>query len=84
MISYYDLDKSFTKPKVKYLHKKLPRKLKKKINKIIIDKSLFTILDEKDLNVKMWYLNWFINPDYNRFLIKKTCENPNSGKWLKK
>lgn len=72
---YEILEKHFTLPKVKYVHKKLPRKLKKKLNKFIVN--------EKDLNIKMWYLGWFINPDYNRFIIKEICKNPNSSKWKK-
>lgn len=83
---YETLEKHFTKSKVSYIHKKLPRKFKKKLNHFIADGDKFELTRSKDydLNVKMWYLRWFINPDYNTFLIKETCKNENSGNWLKK
>ncbi len=80
---YETLDKHFTSPKNKVKYKRLPRKYKKKLNRFILEGNNLNLLRAKyyDLNTKMWYLRWFINPDYNRFLIKKTCENKNSGNW---
>jgi len=76
---YFELEKHFIESKTKCNNKRLPRKLKKNINKFIVMYHLYS--DKKDLDTTMWYLRWFINPDYNRFIIKKTCENKNSGKW---
>lgn len=70
---YNDLDRHFTEPKCLYVHKKLPRKLKKKIYNIIdsLGHPLIHTVKTYDLNTMMWYLGWISNPDYRRFLIKK-------------
>jgi hypothetical protein len=80
---YDTLEKHFCAPKIKVVHKRLPRKFKKKLNKFILEGNKFELLRAKnyDLNTKMWYLGWFINPDYNRFLIKEICKNKNNWKW---
>lgn len=69
---YNDLERHFKEPKILssfYNFKRLPRKLKKRI------KGYFWISQtDKDINVILWYLLEFNNPDYKRFLIKKICE----------
>lgn len=75
-IDYYDLNRHFTKPKIKKVHKRLPRKKKKEIN-LIIKLLIFplpNIVKEYDLNTKMWYLGWTINPNYSSFLVKCICD----------
>jgi hypothetical protein len=69
---YETLEKHFTDPKVKRVHKRLPRKLKKRINQFIAEWWIFAAWAEPNLSIRMWYLGWFMNPDYNRFLIKDT------------
>lgn len=80
---YENLEKHFTSPKKKIFYKKLPRKLKKQINKFISENDNTQIQQAKnyELNIKMWYLRWYLNPDYNRFLIKEICKNKNNWKW---
>lgn len=80
---YSTLEKHFCAPKTKIIHKRLPRKFKKTLNKFILESDNFELYRSKeyDLNTKMWYLMWFINPDYNRFLIKEICKNKNNWKW---
>ena len=81
---YSTLEKHFSLPKTKVIHKRLSRKFKKKLNKFIFEGDKFELTRAKDyeLSLKIWYLNWFINPDYNRFIIKEICKNKNSWKWF--
>ena len=82
---YETLEKHFSSPKIINVYKRLPRKFKKRINKFIFNDNKFELVRAKDyeLNKKMWYLGWFLNPDYNRFLIKEICKNKNNWKWFK-
>ena len=79
---YETLEKHFTAPKNRISYKRLSRKFKKKINKFILEGE-YELRRAKDyeLNVKMWYLRWYLNPDYNRFLIKEICKDKNNSKW---
>lgn len=70
-MKYEDLDKHFTSPKqTKFIHKRVPRKFKKKWKHVIQSKQF----DFLELNQKLWYIQGIVNPNYNRFLIKKICE----------
>jgi len=75
LIEYEDLDrhfqvpKSFLKQQGFFSFKRLPRKLKKKLN----DKRY----NRYNINVKMWLLMQEENINYHRFLIKKICEQYN-------
>lgn len=53
-----------------YNFARVPRKFKKKW-KHILDKDRYTFLT---LNQKLWYIKSLSNPNYNRFIIKKTIE----------
>lgn len=74
---YWNLDKHFTEPKTKYVHKKLPRKLKKKMHNLInsLGCPLSVTVKTYDLDVMMWYMGWHANPNYRTFLIKKIVDN---------
>lgn len=75
MYNYDDLERHFTSPKVIspcFRYKKLPRKLKKTIDKILIK---HTIHIDVDINTKLWYCLDFTNPEYKKFLIKQICKN---------
>jgi hypothetical protein len=79
-IDYWDLDKHFTYPKIRKQYKRLPRKLKKKLNIFIYYCELRhsrliplynPLLDDCEcLNIKLWYLMEYTNPNYKRFLIQ--------------
>ena len=74
-MKYEDLDKHFTAPKnhglVNFFNcKRTPRKFKKKWKHILCGDRY----DFLDLNQKLWYIQGLMNPNYNRFLIKKICE----------
>ncbi len=63
----------------------MSRKKKKEINLIInsLTFPLNKIVKEYDLNTKMWYLGWIINPNYSSFLVKCICdEEKNKNKQL--
>lgn len=83
---YETLEKHFTCSKKNIIHKRLPRKLKKSINNFILNGNNSELYRSKDykLNLKMWYLGWFINPDLNSFKIKKITENKNNWNWHEK
>lgn len=72
MISYQDLEKHFTAPKVRPAFKdvkRVPRKFKKKWKHILCgDRYDFITLGQK-----LWYIQHLTNPDYNNFLIKQIC-----------
>ncbi len=75
IIPYEELDRHFTAPSsLKYKPfwccKRVPRKFKKKW-KHILQGDRYDFLT---LNQKLWYILTIINPNYNRFLIKKLCE----------
>jgi len=68
-MNYNDLDKAFKEPKsISFNCKRVPRKFKKKWKHILK-------LNHLDLNQKLWYIQGLTSPNYNRFLIKKVCEN---------
>lgn len=73
-LPYRQLDKAFTAPSIinpafKGV-KRVPRKFKKKW-KHVLQAERYAHLE---LGQKLWYIRWFTNPDYNRFLIKKISE----------
>jgi hypothetical protein len=51
-----------------YQHKRIPRKLKKKVKKIC------GIHLQKDINVNLWYYLGKTNPKHRDYLIKLMCE----------
>lgn len=71
-IDYFDLERHFTAPKVISPFygeiKRLPRKVKKDLNKLFFFKTTLT------LGQKMWYRLSIKNPDYVRYITKKICE----------
>jgi hypothetical protein len=69
VISYDDLDKHFTTPKELspfFKYKRIPRKIKKRYN------FIFKNYEFLDNNQKLWYILNLTNPNYVRFIIKKT------------
>lgn len=68
------MSQKFFEPKVIspfYNYVRMPRKLKKKINKMLINKTLH----DNDINVKMWYCLSYTNIEYRNFIISKICQN---------
>lgn len=51
---------------------RIPRKLKKKINKILIKHPIYI---DVDINVKLWYCLSYTNIEYRNFIISKMCQN---------
>ena len=68
-MKYEDLDKHFTAPKKGsyYNCTRIPRKLKKKWNKIATNKLL-------TINQRLWEILGEENPNYKSFLIKQICK----------
>lgn len=69
-IPYDELGKHFKEPINKDV-KRIPRKLKKKWNFILQS----DYLKRFPLDVKLWYILEYTNPNYKRFLIKNIIEN---------
>ena len=72
-IDYHKLELHFTAPKVYSPftnHKRIPRKMKKRMKKFM---SNFPY--KLELNEKIWFWLEYTNPDYKRFLIKKLCND---------
>ncbi len=69
-IAYSDLERHFSAPKrlsPHYDHKRLPRKLKKRLKAFVGTKRY----DFLDLNQRLWLYLWHTNPNYCNFLIKQ-------------
>lgn len=55
-------------------YKRIPRKLKKKLNNLSIKNNYHHwFSDNLDLNQKLWYIMEYTNKEYKQFIINNIC-----------
>lgn len=83
LYEYEDLNRHFTYSRARKHYKRLPRKIKKRLNKFLDYTEYYffnSTTKEEKLNQKIWEINFDIHPNYNSFIIKHILENDKSPK----